>query len=216
MGCHFLLQGIWLRDWTCVSCTDTQILYHWATREAHLYIVYTHVTNYTQTRQFYCILLGEREIGQSLKDKDWRKESFFHMGGTWVYKSGLLRKVAKKNSKVWDPGHQWEGKMICFPHKLRHNTNSVWDGGHSVVCRVLCVVRLGRATGKNGKWCFQSSPCSMMVQQRLETSKPHWCRSVLLSIRSVLLWILVQQLGAEKRLVGRGDGDQLKDEGQGF
>ena len=24
----------WLRDWTCVSCTGRQILYHWATREA--------------------------------------------------------------------------------------------------------------------------------------------------------------------------------------
>ena len=31
------------------------------------------------------MLLQEHEIGQSLKDKDRRKELFFHMGGTWVY-----------------------------------------------------------------------------------------------------------------------------------
>ena len=25
----------WTRDWSCISCTDRQILYHWATKEAH-------------------------------------------------------------------------------------------------------------------------------------------------------------------------------------
>ena len=35
VGCHFLLQGIFLtRDWTCVSCTGREILHHWATRKA--------------------------------------------------------------------------------------------------------------------------------------------------------------------------------------
>ena len=38
VSCHFLLQGIFLtRNWTCVSCTVSQILYLWATREAHIY-----------------------------------------------------------------------------------------------------------------------------------------------------------------------------------
>ena len=32
--CHLLLQGIWPRDWTWISCIGRHILYHWATREA--------------------------------------------------------------------------------------------------------------------------------------------------------------------------------------
>ena len=37
MGCHFLLQGSSQpRDRTCISCLGREILYHWATREAHL------------------------------------------------------------------------------------------------------------------------------------------------------------------------------------
>ena len=37
VGCHLFLQGIFpTRDWTCVSCIDRWILYHWATREAPL------------------------------------------------------------------------------------------------------------------------------------------------------------------------------------
>ena len=32
VGCHSLLQGSSQpRDWTCISCIDRQILYHWAT-----------------------------------------------------------------------------------------------------------------------------------------------------------------------------------------
>ena len=35
MGCHSLLQGIFsTQDWTRISYTDWQILYHWATWEA--------------------------------------------------------------------------------------------------------------------------------------------------------------------------------------
>ena len=31
VDCHFLLRGIFLtKDQTCISCTDRQILYHWA------------------------------------------------------------------------------------------------------------------------------------------------------------------------------------------
>ena len=40
MGCHFLLQGIFptqvlKQRFSCISCTDRQILYHCATPEAH-------------------------------------------------------------------------------------------------------------------------------------------------------------------------------------
>lgn len=58
-------------------------------------------------------------------------------------------------------------------------------------------VRLGRATVRNGKGCFQGSLCSMRIQQRLETSKLWWHRPA-------PLWIHVQRLGAEEGLVGRG------------
>ena len=35
MGCHFLLQDIFLtQGLNCISCIGRQILYHWATREA--------------------------------------------------------------------------------------------------------------------------------------------------------------------------------------
>ena len=30
----FSRESSWSRDWTCLSCTDRQILYHWATWEA--------------------------------------------------------------------------------------------------------------------------------------------------------------------------------------
>ena len=41
MGCHFLLQGIFPTQGSCVSCTDRQILYHWATWE-YIYIHFSH------------------------------------------------------------------------------------------------------------------------------------------------------------------------------
>ena len=68
---------------------------------------------------------------------------------------------------------------------------------------------VGKSHWEEWETMLPESPCSMMVQRRLETSKLQWCRPV-------PLWTHVQQLGAEKRLVGRGDGDQLKDKGQGF
>jgi len=38
VGCHFLLQGIFLtRNRTYISCIGSQILYLWASREAHIY-----------------------------------------------------------------------------------------------------------------------------------------------------------------------------------
>ena len=33
LGCHFLLQGIFLIQGSCVSCIGRQILYHWAISE---------------------------------------------------------------------------------------------------------------------------------------------------------------------------------------
>ena len=36
VGCHFLFQGIFL---TCVSCIGRWILYHWATKEPHIYYI---------------------------------------------------------------------------------------------------------------------------------------------------------------------------------
>ena len=38
----FCRESSWPRDWSCVSyvsCTGRQILYHWATRKAHVYII---------------------------------------------------------------------------------------------------------------------------------------------------------------------------------
>ena len=52
-----------LRDWTPVSCIGRQILYHWATREAHTYL-YTqtcmcvHVHIYTYTCRCVCVCVG--------------------------------------------------------------------------------------------------------------------------------------------------------------
>ena len=43
MGCHFLLQEYSQpRDWTFVSCIGRRVLYHWATREAHI-CTYIHI-----------------------------------------------------------------------------------------------------------------------------------------------------------------------------
>ena len=46
VSCHFLLQGIFLMwGWTCVSCTDRWLLYHWATREAlSILFFYSHTS----------------------------------------------------------------------------------------------------------------------------------------------------------------------------
>ena len=35
MGCHFLLQGIFSTQVSCIFCSGRQILYHCATWEAH-------------------------------------------------------------------------------------------------------------------------------------------------------------------------------------
>ena len=51
LSCHFLLKGIFLnQEWTCVSCTCRQILYHWATGEDYTYIcMYTHTHAHSHT-----------------------------------------------------------------------------------------------------------------------------------------------------------------------
>ena len=41
----------WTRDWTCISCTARQILYHWASREAHLGSAMCLILLFTITRQ---------------------------------------------------------------------------------------------------------------------------------------------------------------------
>ena len=46
VGCCFFLQGIFPTQGICVSqvsCIGRQILYHWATWEAHMYIKYTKI-----------------------------------------------------------------------------------------------------------------------------------------------------------------------------
>ena len=45
VGCHSLLQGIFPIQGTHVSCTGRQILYHWATREAHSLIILAYIKN---------------------------------------------------------------------------------------------------------------------------------------------------------------------------
>ena len=57
----------------------------------------------------------------------------------------------------------------------------------------------------------------MLPELALQYDGPAEARDLKASVApTVPLWIRVQQLGAEKRLGGKGDGDQLKDEGQGF
>ena len=34
------MESSWTRDWTHFSCTERQILYHWATRKSSLFILY--------------------------------------------------------------------------------------------------------------------------------------------------------------------------------
>ena len=64
VGCHFLLQGIFLnQDWTwvfCVSCIGRQILYQWASWEAHIKI-WNFIRNFPFKR---------RKMGSQIATKD--------------------------------------------------------------------------------------------------------------------------------------------------
>ena len=46
------------RDWTCISCTGRQILFHWATEEAHLGSAMCLILLFTIIRQALGFVLG--------------------------------------------------------------------------------------------------------------------------------------------------------------
>ena len=90
------------------------------------------------------MLHREHEIGQSLKDKDWRKELFFHMGGTWVY--SFTKGGNQVSWERWPRGIQrceiqgtsGKERWSVFPtncatqHKLHLGQRTLWCAGRCV------------------------------------------------------------------------------------
>ena len=98
MGCHFLLQGIFPTQGSCVSCTDRQILYHWATWE-YIYIfisatdIYIYISVY---KNIYHTYQGQIKLWtfkhQLLSMGRW--------GNGWL---GLHKLITKENREAFNP-----------------------------------------------------------------------------------------------------------------
>ena len=105
VGCHFLLQGIFLiqgssqpTDWTLVSCIVRWILYHWATREA------SKMYNPRLKCQWWKMMKKrkrgekkEEEENSSNKPKNFHPESYPVTNG---YGMKQLRSI--KFTEIWD------------------------------------------------------------------------------------------------------------------
>ena len=66
-GCHFLLQGIFpTQGLSHVSCTRRQILYHWATREAHKTLLKEIQNDINKWKHISCSWIGRQSIKMSI------------------------------------------------------------------------------------------------------------------------------------------------------
>lgn len=85
--------------------------------------------------------------------------------------------------------------IISFPYELEARSTAQSGGNGSEVQGIRGMVRFGRASQKKWEGCFEGLLCNMRAQLRFETSK-------LQQHRSTLLWIHLQQHGAEKEFEG--------------
>ena len=66
-GCHFLLQGIFpTQGLSHVSCMGRQILYHWATREAHKTLLKEIQNDINKWKHISCSWIGRQSIKMSI------------------------------------------------------------------------------------------------------------------------------------------------------
>ena len=121
VGCHFLLQGIFLtRDWTQVSHIPGRRFNLWATREAPRVHITTYVSQNAANHLLYCILPGISPIGQKLQkhlairvSRKWRNtEKSVHQGMKQQHSKGVVWEILELDQMAH--GGRYSEQVDCF------------------------------------------------------------------------------------------------------
>ena len=97
MGCHFLLQGIFLRDWTCISC-----LLHWQIDSLPL--------NFLGSYQKQDYLSNKEIIHHNISTTKWRPRYFFFFLSLFFFFLTRWSQYPRCQQLHWE--QQWQQNNI--------------------------------------------------------------------------------------------------------